>query len=242
MSECPWCAQAERRRLQQEQTNTTHNEDSRTFTRLVWAFVLMLLTNVILMTTGKDMPAGRPLAQEDCQAYLTSLSVAEGVDTLVIIICVLATARYLRLPEGAGRSPRAAWLLAVPLLAALLTVNYGYHHVLLWLSGAEPIRDRIAESGHYPLWQLATNCLQPAIVEELFFRGVVFGWLCHAVGPGSAAFATASMFAAAHTGGLASFPVLFLIGAGMAWIRWKTGRLILPMLLHFLHNFIVGLL
>jgi membrane protease YdiL (CAAX protease family) len=240
MMECPWC-EADRWRQHHEQRHVLHAEDHRTFSRILWAFGLMLLTNVILCLSMPLAPSDRPITEDQCRTYLTALSIGEGVDTVVVLITVLGLSQYLRLPEEAGHSPRAAWILALPLLGGLLAANFGYHHLLLWLSGSEPMHDRVAESGFFPAWQLAVNCIQPAVVEEFFFRGLVFGWLSKAVGPGSAAFASASMFAAAHTGGLGSFPVLFLIGAGLAWMRWKTRGFAIPMLLHFLHNLIVGL-
>jgi uncharacterized protein len=242
VADCPWCEQAERRREQRARMESAHRDDDRAFSKIVWAFVLLLLTNVILFVSIPPIPDDRSVTEEDCRGYLTALSLAEGVDTVIVLVALLAAAKHLRLPVEAGQSPRAAWILALPLLAGLLAINLGYHHLVLWFSGTEPLHDRVAESGFFPLWQLAVNCVQPAVVEELFFRGLVFGWLSRAVGPGSAAFATASMFAAVHTGGLASFPVLFLIGAGLAWMRWKSGSFAIPILLHFLHNLIIGLI
>jgi membrane protease YdiL (CAAX protease family) len=38
-----------------------------------------------------------------------------------------------------------------------------------------------------------------------------------------------------------SLPYLALFGFCLAWVRWFTGSLLLPMVLHFLHNLFVSL-
>jgi membrane protease YdiL (CAAX protease family) len=49
------------------------------------------------------------------------------------------------------------------------------------------------------------------------------------------------MFAGAHTGALLSFPYFVIFGIVMAWMRWWSGTLALPMLMHFAHNLCISL-
>ena len=108
------------------------------------------------------------------------------------------------------------------------------------MAGQEPETDALTGSGHHTAWLLVLLCVQPAIVEELFFRRLAFDFFCGYTGAGSAAFASAAMFAAAHTGALLSFPPLFLFGLMAAWMRRASGSLALPMLVHFLHNLAIS--
>ena len=47
-----------------------------------------------------------------------------------------------------------------------------------------------------------------------------------------------ALFAALHFSVL-SFPYLFAVGMALGWVKWKTGSLYPPMLMHFLHNYVV---
>lgn len=239
---CPWCQLESGRLIRARRKAPGHGTDTGAFHGILLAFGLVLTTNVILGLILPELAPGLPLTQSVCRQYLTVFSGAEAFATLVILITMGRHFHDMKLPAEAGRNPWQAWWMVLPLLAGLLLINVGYHQVLLWMSGAEPVRDRVADSGYYPGWQLILNCVQPALVEELFFRGLVFGWLSRSVGFGNAAFASSSMFAAAHTGGLSSFPVLFLIGTALAWLRWKSGSLLPGILVHFLHNLALGFL
>lgn len=80
--------------------------------------------------------------------------------------------------------------------------------------------------------------MQPAVVEELAFRGVIQGALGRVLRMGEAVAVAALMFMILHLMPL-SFPHLFLIGLAAGWLRARSGSLYPPMLLHFLHNGLV---
>ncbi|WP_172682755.1 CPBP family intramembrane glutamic endopeptidase [Verrucomicrobium spinosum] len=81
-------------------------------------------------------------------------------------------------------------------------------------------------------------CVMPAIFEEIGFRGLVQTWLMRVIGPWKAVALSAALFSAIHFSVLSS-PYLFLVGALLAWTRWKSGLLFPGILLHFLHNLAV---
>jgi CAAX protease family protein len=103
-----------------------------------------------------------------------------------------------------------------------------------------PEADELLASGHYRWWLLILLCVQPAVIEELFFRRLTFDFFCEATSAGTAAFTSAIMFAAVHTGGFISLPYLVLFGFCLGWLRWFTGSLALPMVLHFAHNVLMS--
>ena len=72
------------------------------------------------------------------------------------------------------------------------------------------------------------------IVEELIFRGAGFG-LLRRFGATIAILVTAFAFAAIH-GLFEAFPLLFLFGAGLAWLRERTGSVYPCIVLHGAFN------
>ncbi len=76
-------------------------------------------------------------------------------------------------------------------------------------------------------------------MEEVFFRGFLFGGLRSRWGLIGGAFASGLLFALAHFTGLSSLPLLPVIGIiGMlfAWGYYYTGSLFAPVVAHFLFN------
>jgi len=81
-------------------------------------------------------------------------------------------------------------------------------------------------------------CVQPAIFEELAFRGVILSALEPVIGNGEALLVSAMMFAILHLA-IPSIPHLFIMGVALAWLKQRSGSLYPGMVLHFSHNFLV---
>jgi membrane protease YdiL (CAAX protease family) len=81
-------------------------------------------------------------------------------------------------------------------------------------------------------------CVFPAVTEEIAFRGLVQHWLHVAVQPRQAIVYAAALFTALHFS-ILSAPTLFLAGCLLGWLRWRTGSLWPPIVVHFLHNLAV---
>src|SRR5262249_7633765 len=117
--------------------------------------------------------------------------------------------------------------------------NLAYHFVLRTILREPLIADEmVAQLGMSP-WVLLAYCIQPAIVEELFFRGLALGSLRNVTGVHSAVFISSVMFGMAHIGVPISIPYLVVVGIALGYVRVASGSLLLPMLLHFGHNFAV---
>ena len=79
-------------------------------------------------------------------------------------------------------------------------------------------------------------CVQPAVIEELFFRYSCLGHLRKVMNVHGAIWVSAVMFGLAHLHNPIGMPVLIVIGAGFGYMRVASGSLALPIILHGLHN------
>lgn len=169
------------------------------------------------------------------------LSLFLGSCGFLAVTCVYA----LRDPEvvitplkKAGLRPEV--LTGLLLLVPLLALNAGYHGLLRYLAGPamkDPF-ESITETGLSKATLVGLLCVFPGIFEEIGFRGLVQGKLLRAVSPGKALLYSSALFSAVHLS-ILSAPYLFLVGLLLGWTRQKTGSLYPPMVLHFLHNFLV---
>lgn len=87
-------------------------------------------------------------------------------------------------------------------------------------------------------WAIVMICVQPAVFEELAFRGFIQTSLGRVIGPYESVFASALMFGILHCS-LPSLPHLLVLGVALGLLRLKTASLYPGMLLHFTHNFLV---
>lgn len=204
-------------------------------------FSLLLVTNVVLYWLVQPPLDPDAMTREEVASTARFLTAGGAVDTVLVLLAWFRFRGKIAAPPGLGGRAGKAWLAAAPVLGLLLLANLGYHRALNTLFGVTPEADLLMQSGHCRVWLLALICIQPALVEELFFRRLCLDFFARYTGVGTAALVSAIMFAGAHTFGLASFPYLVLFGLGMAWMRILTGSLWLPVTLHLLHNFIISL-
>jgi membrane protease YdiL (CAAX protease family) len=79
-------------------------------------------------------------------------------------------------------------------------------------------------------------CVEPAVFEEMAFRGVIFSALRIILSPMETVFVTALLFMALHLSP-GNFPHTLALGLTAGFLRLRTGSLLPGMLLHFAHNF-----
>lgn len=181
------------------------------------------------------------------------LAVDLGVDRDALVRATLAqeladaalvAAMFVLVPRPPhAESPGAwrAWVLALPLLAAVLAVNFGYQYVVRALieSAGVPVPEVVDITLDYGVWAILLVCVQPAVVEELLFRHLFLGHLRPHVGVHGAVWVSAAAFALAHVGRGAAWTLLALVGGFLGYARVRSGSLLLPVALHFLHNLAV---
>jgi len=76
------------------------------------------------------------------------------------------------------------------------------------------------------------------ILEEIVFRGFALPPLVRALGPAPAIAIDALAFGLLHLDDPVAVPPLALLGATLAWLRWRTGSLWPSFVLHFTNNLI----
>jgi membrane protease YdiL (CAAX protease family) len=172
---------------------------------------------------------------------LRAMLAVELVDTILVGVGLLVVARPRRQPRLEAAPAPAVWALSVVAIVLAVGVNHAYHAALLRYVGVQPVRDAVqAATGITPLLLLA-YCVQPAVVEELFFRYLALDTLRGVMGVHQAVAISSLMFGLAHIGVPLSIPMLALVGVPLGYARVASDRLSLPMLLHFLHNFVIVL-
>lgn len=196
---------------------------------------------VYALLTERDLPNLSEAQVKD--RLVNEMLVFEGLDTAIVVLGILIAGRPLaRLAVGYRLG---VWALAGPGFVVLLGINLGYHQLLKWLispyqdPNAPPIIDIGLADG---AWAILLVCVQPAVVEEFFFRFLLLGHLRPHLGAHGAVWLSAVIFGMAHLGNIPGWPVLILLGAGLGYARVYSGGLALPILLHFLHNFAVLLI
>lgn len=112
-----------------------------------------------------------------------------------------------------------------------------YLTVLVALVGADELSfsNIFLSSGYGWALIVLVVCVQPAIFEEVAFRGVIQNAMLGALREREALLLTAFMFAVIHFNFL-SFPVYFMLGIVLGVLRLRTGSLYPCIVLHFCHN------
>jgi uncharacterized protein len=236
---CPFCAAklATVHAPAQPAPATGDGRSSTVLVRTLVVFMAMLATSLvggwlafgaaILRDHGKEPPAGEELVL---------VGILEAIDTVLVLGALVLIRPPWRMPRKPLSRRLLAWAGCLPLLVLLLAINLSYHEYLLRvLHLREWQREAIDDPGLLP-WVIALICVQPAIVEELFFRYLALGALRSVVGPHAAVVVSSVMFAMAHLGVPLSLPVLFVLGIGLGYARLWSGGMLLPMIMHGLHN------
>ncbi len=191
------------------------------------SYGLLVLTCMVwgLMLVG----SGKNFTEEQTK---TGLAVMEAIDTVLVLFTVLLVGRVTFRDAPPGSAP-AAWALAGPVLLVLIAGNVLFSAVL-----REVFRVPAVPGPPVTLAAVLLICVQPALVEELFFRHVALGALRREMSLRIAILVTSVMFAVAHLHNPLGMPYLFVAGVAFGYAR-VYGGLSLSMLMHFLHNLAV---
>lgn len=159
------------------------------------------------------------------------------VQSVLVLVAVFACRkRPMAFPNPTGSQQVATWILAVPVLALALGLNYLYFNFLIETFN---LRGEEYFPGVEFFLVVLLVCVQPAIFEELFFRYLAIGALTHSMNVHTAIFVSSVMFAVAHIGNPLGIPFFIVLGVIFGYCRWWSGSICLPMILHFIHNLVV---
>lgn len=209
--------------------------DLRPFAVVMWTFAALLLQSVLFAVIAAAGGHG----DFGVTSQLTWISILEAVDTVLVFLAAMMLWNIASPRDS--RRPLLAWVGAWPALAAALAINLGYHR---WFEGFGIATQDLPIDQQDPrmiAWAFATVCIQPALVEEWFFRGLAWKTFRDHMGPHGTVWVIAVMFGLAHVGAFLSVPVLILVGALLGYARLYSGGIALPILLHFVHNLVVSL-
>jgi len=244
LSKCPYCearlpaafaAESDIRTVAEQ-----HQADSATaiaITRLLVFYVLLLSTNLLAHWIAKGLVDERHPDKDNSQTVVVLTATMELIDTAIVLIALFVVPWP---PTPCTLSPRArtlGWVTGPFILAIVLALNFAYHALLEnyvqfphWAHDPDPM----------PVgWAIVLVCIQPGIVEELFFRFIALGTLSRVMGVAAAIIVSSIMFGMAHSAVLLSIPILTVVGVGLGIVRVWSGSILLPMLLHALHNAVV---
>jgi CAAX protease family protein len=227
-SACPYCHAQVDRRTQRQVPRVARSP----IQTLMWIYAGLLVTGV-LYGWSVDFGLGSigfKEARERAQWFQVTVEIINAFLVLGAVCILNSTIRSIRWPRPISKT--VVSLLAPATLLLMLVLNLGYHALLNRLLP----RLEAARAEDITWLRLLTLCVQPALVEELFFRYVALGTLRTALGTHAAVLVSAVMFAMAHLFALPSIPLLFLLGICLGYARLYSGGLAIPMLLHFFHN------
>ena len=199
----------------------------------VWASVVAIFSTLAYLGrfTGEDR-ADEPL-------YLWSSAVAGAIQCAIFLLLALAIARGRPLREYLALRRPTSWGQASAIAALVI--------VLIWVLGIlmRPVADPGEEQNLLPEgWDpdraapFAANfvvvALLAPIVEELLFRGLGYT-LLERFGRWPAIVLTAVGFSLAH-GLVEGFPLLFVFGAGLAYMRSRVRSIVPGIVVHMAFN------
>jgi membrane protease YdiL (CAAX protease family) len=195
-----------------------------------WLFGLLLTTSLAFGIAYHVDPAADLLVWE---------SLVFGIVVAGFAVQYEAEILALLHPSALGQDAWGKLAIATVVQFALL----GAVFYLLEQTGVpfERITDEM-QRHDYKLWQLlALYSLVPAVVEEIAFRGVIFGRLRGVLGEREAWLVQAALFSVLHLSPVI-FPTHFVMGLIFGWLRMRTGSLIPGMILHAAWNAAIILL
>jgi uncharacterized protein len=198
-----------------------------------------LVFTLILVGLGY---AGQLLGDEqpDDLAYRYETSISAVITLAIMVGILLLIARRLPLREAFALRAPHSWPRALGLSVLALIGIYVASGVLVVAGldageeqGLVPEEWDSSRAGAFAAFFVVASILTP-IVEELIYRGIGFTLLAP-YGAWVAILVTGLLFGAAH-GLVLGLPILVGFGFVLAWLRWKTGSVYPPILLHAVFN------
>jgi membrane protease YdiL (CAAX protease family) len=178
----------------------------------------------------------QPEGYEPLYHYATAVGGAITYTVLLIVVLVIALGTDMR-ELFAFRRPRTAWAFGGPivLIVAVLALSAILDPILHpgKEQGLVPTHWQPSHAGPYAANAAVVVVIAP-IVEELIFRGMGYS-LLERYGRTLAIVVVGVAFGLAH-GLVDALPLLAALGAGLAWLRSKTGSVFPGMATHAIFN------
>lgn len=207
---------------------------------LVVLLVLLVITMVVRQLLG---------ASDDLIVLTASVEI--GFYGIILLAIYWTTVRRYHSPWaalGLRRVPLGWFVLAPLLTLGMLTVGVALTSAISALQGQQFVNPQVQDMSqgqqltplHLIMFLLGTAIVAP-IVEELFFRGMLYPLLRRRLPAWLAIVANAAIFAALHFIPIL-LPVLFVMGLLLTFVRARTDSIIPGIIIHALNNaiFVLG--
>lgn len=209
--------------MAQRRTQRRARADAPSFQSAMALYFSLLAVSLVLLLAAQAMPLGAG---------------AELVATLVVALWSATAFRSLR--PLLSSSPAPAWY---ALALGLGTLSFFLADAVvraLTSLGVEGFTyaDSLLAEGYGWFTVVLSIVVQPALCEEIAFRGIVQDSMQRLLSRNEALVVSALMFSILHLS-IPSMPHLFLLGLGLGWLRLATGSLYPAMLMHAAHNSLV---
>ncbi|MFT3882666.1 MAG: CPBP family intramembrane metalloprotease [Gemmatales bacterium] len=198
--------------------------------RLILAYFIMLCVSL-----GWSMFIHSSRNISDSQ-HDAGIIIVECLDLLITLSLFIFLGR-IRLPSPGERIRVLCWFIAPCVSLVLYLLTHWYVESIRRYVNLDWLRRE--SNMHFTLFYVIIVAVQPAIVEELFFRYFAYGTLRKLTNVHAAVVLSALMFALAHLYNPLGMPMLFVMGIVLGYARAGSGGVLLPMLMHFAHNFTV---
>ncbi len=218
-AQCEVCTAAKRPR---EIGRRGHGSEARPVRTALALYFLLLFTNLVAI-----------LALDDELIVELSVSIA---DTVIVLCFILWNWRLVRgALQNAG--PPAFYGGALAIAFGTFVLSTGVVKALSTFARVPELHylPPFFERGYGWGLVILAICIQPAVVEELAFRGIIFSALRRVLSARETIVVSALVFMIIHLS-VPSFPHLFIIGLALGYLRVRTGSLYPGMALHFTHN------
>ena len=221
------------------------------------------LVDVTLLVAGGFVVLGEVILPQLLQARLAGIvmllpmdpALAQGVQVLVLYLALMAAPLLILvlMLRGRGERPSQGWLqwrwrpwrstagpaagLVLMVLPAVSLCGWLIEHFWPDPGGSNPMLDLVLSSPDpraLACFALTAIVLAP-LFEETLFRGVLLPVIGNRWGGAAAVLISAAVFALAHLS-LSELVPLFVLGTGLGWLRWRSGRLGASVLMHALWN------
>lgn len=152
------------------------------------------------------------------------------------LMAVLISVSPLGLTAGAQALGlrRVGWRPVVLGVVGTTVLSFAVSQIGIQPEGVRQVTDAVRDPAVLIPTLLILALLAP-VVEELVFRGLLYGWVAGRWGPLPAFLVSSLAFAAAHVEP-AHIALVLPLGLWFGWLRWRTNSLLPSLVAHVINN------
>lgn len=200
--------------------------------RILTALVFPLLFFVLYLCAGYLFAYTMPYVDRVTISIVLDLMMA----SLLVLYCGAIALHIPDIHKYSIMSRPVFWVVTICLIVIVLIVGQGASSLVMMLepdNGLAQYSAAKANSSFFAQCFLTIICAP--IFEEMMFRKCLYGSFSRLMPPVVAAVISSAIFAFGH-GTLAHLPMTFMLGMLNCWLYARLGRIIVPIVVHFIHN------